>query len=173
MSEPTTQYYLLEGAKRAIAGITFQPYDIIGGVLWGIYATDKPEEIAALDKEAANPKVGLSKISYDEFLPMAQKKIPNFLNSPHFQPRPVVTQPKEQSPLPTPPPNPAASPIKGSGAVVDHNPAPPPELEVISVAPVSNVQEALLVGEVAASPTNPPRASRKTAKAAPNQTPAP
>ncbi len=163
MSESTTQYYLLEGAKKTISGITFQPYDIIGGVLWGLYATDKPEEIEALDKEAANPKIGLSKLSYEEFAPMAQKKIPSLLSSPHFQPRPVVTQPKEQSPLPTPPPNPASSPIKGNGAVVDHNPTPPQEQEVISVAPVANVQEALLIGEVAASPTNPPRPSRKSA----------
>jgi hypothetical protein len=176
MAEPTTpppvqtQYYLLEGARKPVAGIEFQPFDIIGSVLWGIYATDKPAEIEALDKEASNPKVGLSKITYDEFLPMAQKKIPNFVNSNQFQPRPVVTQPKESA-SPTPPLQPPLPPIKGSGAVVVDSPAPPPEPEVVSVAPVASVQEALSIGEVAASPTNPPRASRKSSKPAPAQNP--
>lgn len=165
--EPVEKYYLVERANEPVAGIRFTPYDIIGSMLFGFYATSDPSEIEKLGEVIkTDPRRGLSEISYADFEKMAQKKIPNFSNSAHWKPRPVVTQPKE-SPSPTPQsPTTTASPIKGSGAVVDHNPAPPPEPEVITAAPVSSIEEALPVGEVAASPTNPPKPSRKSAKSA-------
>lgn len=158
MSQETVRkYYLVEGAAKPVAGIHFDPYEIIGSVLYGIYATDKPAEIEAIDNEITkHPKRGVSVLSAEEYNTYAQKKIPSSLSSQYSPPKPVITEPRPLQP-----------PIKGNGAVVDLNPNPPaPEPEVIPIAaPVAKADDALSLGEVAASPTNPPRQSQKGKKA--------
>ncbi len=161
-NESVTKYYLVEGATKPVEGITFEAFDTIGSILFGIYATSNPAEIATLDAVIKNnPRRGVQELPQSEYESMDQKKIRSSANSPYSLPKPVVAQfSREVAPTVQPP-------IKGNGAVVDLNPNPPaPEPEVTPASvPVSKPEDALLLGDVAASPTNPPRQSQKGKKA--------
>jgi hypothetical protein len=64
------KFYHANNCTRSIthAGIAFQfaPYELTGTWL-GVYATDKADEISALDEVVKNPKSGITSISQEEY----------------------------------------------------------------------------------------------------------
>lgn len=156
----------------------FEPFDTLGGILWGICATDNPETLSMIAALIAQPKLGVSEITQDEYHRVKQKKTPTSHDSTSFSPRPapssispVSLAGSDRADLPTiharvralnpgqpGPVGPEA--LKGSGnAVVGEVKAPEPVLE--AGKPVPSVAEALQVGEVEPAPTAKVRNSRK------------
>jgi hypothetical protein len=165
----STRYFQKAGATKPVGTIQFEGYDIIGATLWGVYQTDKPEEIAVLEAALADKKQGVHEITAQEFYATQQKKTPSLSASASFKPAPVV----QQGAIPTPPPASLEPPIKGlKPAVVEAEPqlkaddGPPPDS---GKEPVSTVAEALKVEEVAPTPTAQPRQSRKQKPAPPTE----
>lgn len=150
------RYFQLQKAERPVAGITFERVDVIGGVLWGVYATDKEKEIADLLEQAKNPRLGLSEINLQEYMNWTQKKTQSsqasqLLNTPTpvMQRTPIQEQ---QAALANPP-------IKGTvAAVVEAEPTPMPVEETDETAgtkPIA-IEQAVFI-----APVDPPKKKSK------------
>lgn len=155
------RYFQLERANRPMAGITFERFDVIAGVLFGMYAASQAQEITALLDIAKDPKSGLSEITAEEYSQMQQKKTPAYSASPSSsRPTPPVLQ---QTPVQL-----EQAHLKGAGnAVVDPSPAPPnpddlPPDPNSGVEPVAKPDDIFKTDKVAPPVTVPPRASKKT-----------
>jgi len=70
------KYYLAEKVDRLIAGQIFTVTDRIGTVAWGIFATDDPVLVPALDALVAAANSGLYALSEVEYEAQLKKKPP-------------------------------------------------------------------------------------------------
>jgi|ERR1041385_1568541 hypothetical protein len=69
------KYYEARNAGRQIGGVYFNITSLAAGTAWGVYATDDPEQIAALDalvQEKRSGVVSIDKASYEDQI--AKKK---------------------------------------------------------------------------------------------------
>lgn len=150
--------FLLAPAYRPVAGITFDRYDVIGGVVHGIYGTEDEKEIAALLEAAKEPKNGLKEVTEAQFVAMDQKKM---IGGANYRASNAPTVPViQQTPMQA-----AAAALKGAGAVVDNEPNPPVVDEDAAapdagLEPVPAVTDALKVSEVTPPITATPRRGR-------------
>lgn len=128
------KYYYAIDARRLIAGVLFNIYDLVAGTAVGVYATDKPEEIEALDKLAAVPDSSVRAIDKAEYDAAMEKK--------------TLTHAWQPSISWSPPSVPMSTPLKGQGAVVVDEPADDIEPPVEIKQTVQSVQDALQVAQV-------------------------
>lgn len=161
----STRYFQKQDSTKPVGTIKFEGYDMIGGKLWGVWATENPEEITALEAAVADKRQGVYEISQEEYAATQQKKTlsSNSYGQPSG-PTPVVSQTPLQA---LAPPAVTDLPIKGQGAVVDPEPvivpddSPPADS---GTEPVPKVTDALKTADVEPPPTAPPRQSRKKGK---------
>ncbi len=129
-------YHAQNAGRGIIGGARFQITEVIAGSAWGVYATEDPKEIEALDALVAIPTSAVTAIGEAEFEADVKKKPPTniFLNSSAFA---------------TPQP-PKSNSLKGPGVVmvVEGNPdvGSEPVTEIKST--IETVDEALSTGKV-------------------------
>ncbi len=150
----------------------FEPFDTVGGILYGFCGTDNPEDLGKIEVLLSQPKLGVTEITEEECRRMAQKKTQGSGSSTQFRPRPVRSSvsivdlvggndPSKSIPAISP----AAAPLKGPGGMkIDTSGnAAPVEIEPeATTKPVPSLSEALQTGEVEPPPSAKPRNSRKT-----------
>lgn len=143
------KFYQAQKVQKPIEGFQFEATETLCGVLWGIYATEDPEQIEKLDALVKNPKAGVYSLTEQEYIGQSQKKMSSTSDSP---PRPVV--------LPQPPPQ-ASLPEVSNAAGASEAPAVPGQAETPEPAGLaeSEMEAALAPQPVEPSPTAPPRNS--------------
>lgn len=70
------KYYLAHNAGREIAGERFEITSILGGSAIGVFAAYKEDQIAKLDKLAADPRTAVFEIPLSEYDDELKKKAP-------------------------------------------------------------------------------------------------
>ena len=73
----STRYFQKQDSTKPVGTIQFAGYDTIGGKLWGVYATENPEEITALEAAEADKKQGVYEITAEGYAAPHQKKTSN------------------------------------------------------------------------------------------------
>lgn len=86
-------YFMCSNAGEPKAGIQFEKVENLGGTIWGVYATDNPEEISKLD--AIIGKSSVIALDEHDFRQMLKKKQPGLegsriLNVPQLTPPKVA-----------------------------------------------------------------------------------
>lgn len=127
------KYYYALDTGRLIAGVVFHTYDILGGVRVGVYATEDPKEIEALDKLVAVKDSSVRAIDQVEYDMAIKKKIPDALRN---------------SEILRPPSPSAPTTLKGQGAAVVINEPEEVEKPVEIKSSVETVADALQLAEV-------------------------
>lgn len=160
-------YYQASRANQDKAGIKFEPWDSIGGVLWGTYATENADEITKLDALAKDPRSGVSSITAEEYGKLMQKKTSSF-NGSQQRPTPVqpipFAQPQVKNAAGNPSPSPAPVPVQAEGFTVATPPPPPSGAE-----PAVAISVALEPKEVEPPPTAPSLKRKTKAQKQPKQ----
>lgn len=78
----STKYYLAHNAgSRVIGGEKFEITEIVAGTAIGVFATEDPKTIEAIDKVVG--KTGVEEITVKEYDAAIKKKPPSFNSFPH------------------------------------------------------------------------------------------
>lgn len=132
------KFYLKDNASVPLGAIEFTPYAITGGTLFGVFATDKPDEIAFLDAKVAAKL--LNEITSEDYAACLKKKRPGY-NESRFS-KPIENTSPEVS---------IAGPV---AKVVSEKAGVAPDAP-IALKPIENADDALKVSAVA-EPVNIP-----------------
>lgn len=168
------KYYQCQRANTPVAGILFTPQDNLGGVLWGIYATENEEEQVKLDAEVAGLKRGVFILTEAEFATL-EKKINPSATQTAFQPSPIlpVSLAGENKPAAAVNPRAAeAAPIVRTASGVAPVVVNGPVEGALPEAAAPSLAQALSVGDTSA-PSSTPAPAPAPASPPPSPAPAP
>lgn len=172
MNTVKTRYFQAQKSNRWPN--LFEPFDTIGGILYGFTCVDEPSEaLTAILGLVENPKLGVLEISEEEYNKLSQKKTATLGSSQGFKPRPVrplaslvdlVGEESKGATTNIPAGvTPTGGVLKGKGTAQVDTAGTTPEPEALPAGrPVPSLAEALQTGEVDPPPTAKPRNSRKT-----------
>lgn len=122
-----------------VPGVQFETWDIIAGTAFGVYRTENPATIAALEAAKATSIKEITQAEYEDCL---KKKHPRFKDLTQSDPHPVTSLPGVA--------------LKGPGAVVVQNSEPVEPEVVMPASTVATTEEALVVAPTApAAPAAP------------------